>query len=139
MRRSGKNAIVVADTISGTTTSLTITGFSVVTRTVAEVARFPTTSVATANNVCSELGSAVVFHGIAYGALSSTPRLTPSAKNSTENTAELSDALAETALTCDTVLFAGGEVIATLGGIASATLTGVFMSAWISSRVKRRL
>ena len=61
IRPSGRNANVVADTISGTTTSFTKTGLKSVSVTGAEVARLPAASIATAVSVWTPLLAILEF------------------------------------------------------------------------------
>ena len=82
----------------------------------------------------------VVFHDIEYGAVvSSAPIFVPSTLNCTPATPTLSEAVADTVTVLWTVALLAGALIATVGGVVSATdPTAVFMSCTISVAVKAR-
>ena len=91
-----------------------------VTLTAALVVRLPAASRATAVSVCGPLLAVVVLQVAEYGeAASSVPRGAPSSMNCTPATPTLSEAVAATVMFPDTVAPPTGEVIVTVGGVAS--------------------
>ena len=87
--------------------------FSTVTVPSADAVR-PAASRATAVTECAPSATFVVSHEATYGALmSSAPSWTPSTKNFTPATPTLSEALAETLITPETVAPSAGAVMDT--------------------------
>ena len=99
-----------------------------------EVVLFPEVSVARAANVWEPFATSVVLSQLNwYGAaVMGVPRLAPSSRNCTLETATLSAALAVTrTLVPNTVLPPSGAVSETVGGTLSGGTMGVVMSVWI--------
>ena len=73
--------------------------------------------------------------------VSSAPRVLPSRRNCTPATPTLSAALAARLMEAETFAASSGEVTVTVGAVVSGVgvPTGVFMSVWISVRVRARL
>jgi hypothetical protein len=88
-----------------------------------EVDVFPATSRATAERVYDPFATAPVFQEVVYGGRStSLPRALPLSRNWTPATATLSAAFAATDIVFATLAPFIGEVIETVGGVASVTV-----------------
>src|SRR5438445_5372962 len=111
-----------------------VVSLNTVTVTAAEVVRLPAASRATAVSVCEPLLAVVVFHDIEYGvAVSSAPRLAPSNRNCTPTTPTLSEALAVTLVVPPTVAPETGEVMLTVGGVASGGVKLTLLSVLVEA------
>src|SRR6266705_770178 len=110
-------------TVGATLSTVTVTG--------AEVVRLPAVSCATAVMVCEPLLAPVVFQAIEYGGVvTAAPALRPSSWNCTPATPTLSEALAVTLIVPETVAPEAGELMLTVGPVASKlTLLSVLVEA----------
>src|SRR6266851_1340670 len=108
-----------------------VVSFTTVTVTGVEVVRLPAVSCATAVMVCEPLVAVLVFQAIEYGAVvTAAPALTPSSRNWTPATPVLSEALAVTLIVPETLAPEAGEVMLTVGAVASKlTLLSVLVEA----------
>jgi hypothetical protein len=89
-----------------------------------DVVAFPAASRARAVNEWEPGLAAVVFHETEYGAVvSSAPRLAPSSMTWTPATPALSEAVAVTLIVPETVAPDVGDVMLTVGGVVSETVT----------------
>src|SRR5205823_800423 len=112
-----------SDSILGSHASVTWPAFDTVTMIPAEAVMFAAASRATADSVWLPFDAAVVSHETEYAAVrSSAPRFTPSTLNWTPATPTLSLAVAVTETVPDTLAFAAGAVIATVGGVPSSVV-----------------
>jgi hypothetical protein len=113
----------VIDTVGGVVSGVLFT----VMDTAVLVVLFPEVSVAIAVRLCWPFANVVVFNDCEYGAaLTAAPRFVPSTWNCTLATPTLSLAFAETVTVPVTVAPLAGEVIDTVGGIASPPVLGLF-------------
>src|SRR5438128_1489585 len=110
-------------TVGATLSTVTVTG--------ADVLRLPTVSCAMAVRVCAPLLAPVVFQAIEYGGVvTAAPALTPSSRNCTPATPVLSEALAVTLIVPETLAPEAGELMLTVGPVASKlTLLSVLVEA----------
>ncbi len=107
---------------------------STVTVTALLVVVLPAASRATAVRVWEPLLVPAVFQETLYGlAVSSAPRFAPSSWNWTPATPTLSDALALTVIVPLTAAPLAGDVIATVGGVVSATLNVTVLSVLVEA------
>src|SRR5919198_246062 len=85
--------------------------------------KFPAVSRARAERVCNPLDVVLVSHRMEYGAVRSTPMLTPSSRKSTSATPTLSPAWAETVTELPaTVEPDAGAVMDALGAVTSSVV-----------------
>jgi hypothetical protein len=119
--------------------------FETVTAIAVETVLFPAASLATAVTVWDPLATADVFQDIEYGDdVSSAPTFVPSNLNCTPMTPTLSDAVAESVMTLDTVVPPLGAVRETVGATVSADTedgpgTGVLPESAQESRLRLQL
>src|SRR5712664_4186468 len=107
-----------------------VVSLNTVTVTGAEVVRLPAASRATAVRVCEPLLAEVVFQETEQGAAVTSTPLTPSSWNCTPATPTLSEALALTVIVPETLAPEAGEVMLTVGAVASKlTLLSVLVEA----------
>jgi len=137
MRPSGRNTIVTAAAMLGTTTSSVNAGVTELTTTAGEVTEPPTPSCATAVSEWLPFVAVVQFQPTRYGAVVSRPMLTPSTKNSTSLTPTDEESAAWTAMTPPTTTPPTGFVTATVGGVGQAKAGSANESAAASHSAKR--